>query len=201
MKKILLALAAVIACGSAAAQFTGPQAAANWTVGNLGALNGNVSFGTALFAPSQLVLVGADASSGCTGGVYGFAGPCELRVTLNQPGIYTFDYAYTSFDSDGPGGDLFGVLVDGVRVSPTVSDPGGAVSQAGTRSFTALSSFGFFVNCSDCTGGEARVTISSFRVSPVPEASTLALWLAGGAAVAGIASRRQRAAGGATRQG
>jgi hypothetical protein len=195
MKKILLALAAAAACGSATAQFSGPMAPVNWSVTNVGTLTGNVTLGTALFTLRQLVLVGADASLGCTGGTYGFAGPCELRVTVNQPGIYTFDYSYVSFDADGPGGDLFGVIVDGVRVAPSISDPGGAVSQAATRSFTAQSSFGFFLNCSDCTGGEATATITSFSVAAIPEPGTLALWLAGGAVLAGVAMRRRRRGG------
>lgn len=191
MHKTLLALATLAACGSASAAFTGDAAPGNWAVSNLGTLTGTFSLGTALFSSSQLVMIGSDSSSGCTGASYGVAGSCELRVSLNQPGIYSFDYSYVSLDSDGPGGDLFGVVVNGTRVLPQISDPGGAVAQIGTRSFTATSSFAFFLNCTDCLGGKSTVTISNFNVSPIPEPSTLALWLAGGVAAGGMAWRRR----------
>lgn len=194
MKKTLLALATLATCGTAAAAFTGTAAPGSWSVANVGTLNGSPSPGTALFTTTQLVMLGADSSNGCTGASYGFLGACELRVSLNQPGTYSFDWSYVSFDADGPGGDQFGVFVDGLRVAPSISDLGGAVSQAGNRSFVATSSFAFFLNCTDCTGGKATVTISNFTLAPIPEPSTLALWLAGGAAVAGWA-RRQRQRG------
>ena len=51
----------------------------------------------------------------------------ELLVQLARAGSYQFHWAYTTQDVDGPAGDVFGVLVDGQRL--TLSDPGGAVAQ------------------------------------------------------------------------
>jgi hypothetical protein len=79
-------------------------------------------------------------------------------------------------DADGPPGDIFGVIVDGNRIQ--LSDPGGANGQGGSRQFNAASSFGFFLNCTDCTGGTATTVVSDF-VGVVPESSTVALMLAG----------------------
>ena len=198
MKKSLLALAATVLCGAASADFSGPTAAANWTVANTGTLTGApISIGMAAFTLAQLTLTGANAATGCAGGVYGFAGPCQMQATINLAGIYSFDYVYGTLDADGPMGDIFGVIVNGVRVSPFISDPGGAVTQSGTRSFVASSSFGFFLNCTDCTGDTATVTITNFNLSPIPEPSSLALWLAGGLVAAVSVRRRHGALGSA----
>lgn len=193
MKKILLPLALTVLCGAASADFSGASAPANWVIANTGTYTGApLVNGSAVFTSSQLTLSGADSTGGCTGAVYGFAGPCQVQVSINLPGIYSFAYAYTTQDSAGAGGDIFGVIVNGARVVPSISDLGGAVSQSGTRTITATSSFGFFLNCTDCTGGKAVVTISDFSVSAVPEPSTWALGLAGGAALAAAAMRRPR---------
>lgn len=202
MKTIALAsLFAVAAfCSPAQADFTGAYAPANWTTLTSGTLTGSgTSLGSATFASSSLSLVGGNTLSplsdvSCVGGAYGFAGPCQVQTTINLPGTYSFHWAYSTADDAGPGGDLFGLLVNGARIQ--LSDPGGAVSQSGDRTFSASSSFGWYINCTDCTGGAASATITAFNtVAAVPEPATYALML-GGLAAFGVLTRRRRASRG-----
>ena len=199
MRKTLLLQAVAAAAAStalpAAADFTGAAAPGNFTVANVGTLVGSAPApGTATFSTAQLLLRGGNTAGtalGCTGGVYStLTSPCQLQVTLNLPGTYSFNWSYATADADGPGGDIFGVVVDGTRIA--VSDLGGAVGQLGSASFVAGSSFGWFLNCTDCIGGIATATVSSFVLSPVPEPASQALLLAGGAAVAGVVAARRR---------
>jgi hypothetical protein len=107
----------------------------------------------------------------CSGGFFQTLGPCQLQATINMPGTYSFSWSYLMSDTAGPGGDLFGVIVDSTRIQ--LSDPGGADAQTGTRTFAANSSFGWFVNCTDCIGGSATSTISQFTfAAAVPEPET-----------------------------
>lgn len=196
-----IALTAVVAvtafCGPAHADFTGPYAPVHWTTLTSGSLTGSGSSpGSATFASSSLSLVGGDTVSpvtdvSCVGATYGFAGPCQLQTTISLPGTYSFHWAYSTADGAGPGGDLFGVLVNGARIQ--LSDPGGTVGQSGDRTFSASSSFGWYINCTDCTGGAASATITAFNaVAAVPEPEMYALMAAGLAAL-GLITRRQRA--------
>jgi hypothetical protein len=126
------------------------------------------------------VLVGGDSNpNGCTGGTYSVLGPCQIQAVYAVPGAYSFAWSYATADGAGPGGDFFGVLVDGVRI--TLSDLGGPVNQVGAQQYTAATSFGWFLNCTDCTGGAATATITALAV---PEPSAWVLLVAGGAALA-----------------
>jgi hypothetical protein len=186
MKSFAFALLALLGfAGPAAADFTGPTAPGNWVVTNTGSLiGGSPTLGSATFSTTQLMLTGSnslsplDDSPGCSGGFFQTLGPCQLQVTTNLPGTYSFSWSYLTSDTAGPGGDPFGVIVDSTRIQ--LSDPGGANSQTGTRTFAANSSFGWFVNCSDCIGGSATSTISQFTfAAAVPEPETYALIVAG----------------------
>ena len=188
--------------GPAAAQFTGPVAPGAWTITNIGTLTGgSPTLGTAIFSPpTQLALTGSNSlspdgpggfSPSCAGGFFQTLGPCQLQVTVNVPGTYSFSWAYQTSDSAGPGGDLFGVIVDSTRI--LLSDSGGANAQSGTRTFAAGSSFGWFINCTDCIGGSASATISQFAFArAVPEPETYALLIAGALLTAADVRRRRR---------
>lgn len=110
-----------------------------------------------------LTLVGGNGTnSGCPGAQYGFgSGPCTVTASLLAPrASYSFDWSYTTGDNSGPGADLFGVVVDG-QVVP-LSDPGGPQQQSGKVTVTPATSLSFFLNCTDCTDGNAQATVSSF---------------------------------------
>jgi hypothetical protein len=112
-----------------------------------------------------------------------------VQATIALAGTYSFNWSYLTADGAGPGGDIFGAVVDGTRVS--LSDPGGAISQTGSASLTAASSFGWFLNCTDCIGGSAAATISNFNFTQaIPEPSTYGLMLAGLAAFGLIRRKR-----------
>jgi hypothetical protein len=195
----LLAYASLVLLGFAgpagAVDFTGPVAPATWTVANTGTLTGgSPTLGAATFSTTQLAMTGSNSFSpsaggdapSCTGGFFQTLGPCQLQVTRNLAGTYSFSWSYVTSDSAGPGGDIFGVIVDSSRIQ--LSDPGGANAQSGTNTFAAASSFGWYINCSDCIGGSATSTISQFNfvAAAIPEPETYALMFAG---VLGLVAR------------
>jgi len=199
MRSVAFALLALLGfAGPAAAVFTGPTAPANWTVTNTGSLiGGSPTLGSATFTTTQLMMTGSNSTSpggdapGCSGGFFQTLGPCQLQVTINTPGTYSFTWSYLSSDDAGPGGDPFGVIVDSTRIQ--LSDPGGASAQSGTSTFAAASSFGWFINCSDCIGGSATATISQFGfAAAIPEPGTYALIIAGAMGLAARLSGRRR---------
>jgi hypothetical protein len=175
-----LGLAASLPVGAAALNgFTGPYAPGTWNTTVLGNLAG-ASGGSASFTASQLTLVGGNAASpnpanftpACVGGQFGLLGPCEIDVTTTHiANPFTFNWAYSSADDTGAAGDFFGVIIDGVRT--VLSDPGGAPTQSGHLSILANSSFGWFVNCTDCIGGAATASITAFSAAPEPASLAL----------------------------
>ena len=193
-------MAAVLAVPVLAAPVAG-AGLADFSAANTGTLVGDpILQGTAAqVSATEMLLTGGDAAVGCQGGVYSDAtSPCALMVTLGLAGDYRFHWAYNTADGAGPAGDIFGVVVDGQR--SVLSDLGGPVSQSGSASFSASSSFAWFINCTDCSGGSASVSITQFTTTAVPEPATGWLLMAGLAGVGGVAGvgglgRQQRPAG------
>ena len=197
---ILALLAATLAwpAHGAVIGFTGPYAPGTFATTFAGSLG--PAGGSTFINMTTVRIEGGDDLSpdpvnqtpACTGATYGVAGPCEVRfVTTNIMNPFAFDWSYSTADLGGPGGDLFGMLVDGVRVQ--LSDPGGPILQSGHQSVSATSSFGWYVNCTDCIEGRATATITNFSagVTAVPEPMTVALLGLGGVAAGAIRRRRR----------
>ena len=161
-----LGLAASLPAHGGVVGFNGPFAPGTWVVQILG----SPTQGSATFQGNTgLEIIGGDTL--CPGATPGLLGPCQVQVTTtNIENPFTFHWEYSTADTAGPGFDIFGVLVDGVSIQ--LSDPGGPVAQSGDASFNATSSFGFFVNCTDCTEGAATVNITQFAA---PEPASIAL--------------------------
>src|SRR5579862_7959239 len=189
-----LSLAASLPASAAAINgFTGAFAPGTWSTTVLGNLTGAAG-GSASFTSSQLTLVGGNAASpnpanftpACTGAQFSLLGPCEIDITTTHiANPFTFNWSYTSADDTGAAGDLFGIIVDGVRT--VLSDLGGAPAQSGHISVLADSSFGWFVNCTDCIDGAATVSITGFSAAPEPASMALL-----GIGFAGLAYSRRR---------
>jgi len=192
MNKTLTSLLLGAACTvpAYATDFVGAGAPGTLAISTTGDLALDAAGGSASATASTLVLVGGDADpTGCAGSNYSVLGLCQIQAVFTAPGNYGFSWGYTTADGGGPAGDMFGVLVDGRAV--TLSDLGGAVAQGGSVQFTANTSFGWYVNCTDCTGGAATATITGLSVTAVPEPASWALMLAGACGVAGRAWRRR----------
>lgn len=189
----LLLLATSVHVSAEVIGFTGPYAPNTWTATFLGNLSGISVPGSTVNTTTSLVITGGDSSGGCIGGVLGSIGPCEIRFTTGHiENSFSFHWVYSTSDTSGPAGDLFGVIVNGVRT--VLSDAGGANSQSGDFLVSALTSFGWFINCTDCLRGAATATVTDFRagVAQIPEPEAYALLLAG-LSFFGFCARRKKA--------
>jgi hypothetical protein len=181
--------------------FTDGFAPGTWTVNVTGTLSTpGGSLGAVTETPTTFSIVGGNGASpdpanfvpDCVGSTFGILGPCEVdvfRTPVAPNATFIFHWSYTTADSGGPTGDIFGMLEDGVRIQ--LSDPGGPISQSGDVTAHALTSFGWFVNCTDCIEGAATATITSFVAQPnvaAPEPSSVLL-LGLGALGLGVGSR------------
>ena len=167
---VSLTLAA--ASGASAATVFGFQDAydpINWTFTNSNA-NGFVNTGG---APASISLTGGNNDSV-------ISGTTNYTTTAAAAGTVTFNWNYSTNDSDGPFSDPFGYLLNGSFTQ--VTNDGGGVVQNGTSTFNVLAgvSFGFRIFTVDNLFGRASVTISNFS-APIPEPSTvLSLLVLGG---------------------
>jgi hypothetical protein len=128
--------------------------------------------GSAIQTSDVYTLTGGDGNpakadgSACAGGQYGFAtSPCQVTVVSTDGtvrGNVSFDWSYATKDTSGPGADLFGVIVDGTMIP--LSDPGGMQVQSGRKVVTVTSSMSWYINCTDCTQGEAQAKVSAITV-------------------------------------
>jgi hypothetical protein len=190
---VAMALAAMACTPAAMAQFSGSLAPATWTTSVTGPTFGGLVNITG--APASVTLRGGDDATGggCPDGTAaGMIGGCQMSWSHIGPVNLAFNWSFSTADIS-PQYDSFGMLVDGVRIELVAN--GGDVTQSGHAVANAVSSFGWYINCSDCTGGAAMATISS--VSAVPEPTSMALMALGIAAlVARAASRRNTTAQG-----
>ena len=166
-----VALAGACSLPAAHAAFSGALAPALWTTTITGpTFSSSIDTST---APASITLHGGNdaAGQGCPDGTLpGFVGGCQISFTIGGNATYSFHWSYASSDIS-PQYDSFGMLVDGVRTQLVAS--GGDVLQSGDRSVHANSSFGWYINCTDCTGGASLATISQITAVPEPETTAL----------------------------
>lgn len=179
----LLGLSASLPATADIIGFTGAFAPATWATTVIGDVSpvGAGGDGSVTPLPTLVTITGGDditgggiAELGCLIGVL----QCEIRFTHPATAGFTgfsFHWHYVSSDSAGPQLDQFGARAGSVITN--LSNPGiPDAIQDGDRIFSTTSSFGWFINCGDCIGGSATVTISNFRaIAAVPEPASLAL--------------------------
>jgi hypothetical protein len=152
--------------------FNGPFNPGTWTTTFLGTLNLGAGGGPGSTTQSNsiLTIVGgntgiAPPNLGCISGI----NTCEIDITHAAGLLFKFHWNYNT--ADDPGFDPFGMLVDGNHIPlATVNGSSGDVA------VFAKSSFGWFINCTDCTSGAATAVITAFSAAPEP-ASLLLLAL------------------------
>ena len=180
----LLGLAVSLPAGADVIGFTDGFAPGTWTVNFTGTLlTPGGSLGIVTQTPTTFTIVGGNGTSpdpanfvpDCSGATYSVLGPCEVDVFHAAAPFTTFlfHWAYTTADSAGPAGDIFGMLLNGTRT--VLYNPAGPISQSGDVVAHAITSFGWFVNCTDCIEGAATATITNFQAQTAPEPATLAL--------------------------
>ena len=119
-----------------------------------------------------------------------------LYIELVDVGqTFTFDWTYSTLDTDGAGWDPAGYLINNTlyQLSPETSGPG--YSGSGVTAITLLAgdTFGWYVQGIDSRNGPGKLVIGMSAVTlVVPEPSSYALLLAGLLLVGLCVRRRHR---------
>jgi PEP-CTERM motif-containing protein len=177
-----LALGASLPARADIIGFTGPFNPGTWTTTFVGTLNLSAGGGpgSTTMTPSTLTMVGGDTGMDVGLGCMSGNGTCEIRITHAGAPPLHFHWSYSTVDE--PTFDPFGMLVDGVHLQlASVNGTSGDVN------LSATTSFGWYINCTDCTSGAATAVITAFQVA---EPASLALL---GLGLAIFACRRRRA--------
>ena len=170
LRRLILAVTVALAIAASAPAealtigFNGAYDPTQWTTTILG----TPPLGSAVFSASHttLTITGGDSLTGCVGGIAGLPGPCEVDVTSKNPrNLFSFHWDYNTTEI-GAGFDQFGILLNGNHT--VLSDLGGPLHQSGNVFITANTQFGWYINCTDCTGGAATVNITQFTAAPEP---------------------------------
>ena len=169
---------------TASANFSGYYAPSNWLIGH--APDASIDSGSidTTLAPGSITLIGSNNGSDV---------PSRVDFTIIAPaaGTFSFNWSYTSTDSDGAFYDPAGYRKNGQF---QLTDGGGANSQSGLKSVLVAAGdvIGFHVTTLDNIGGSASLTISNFS-APVPEPASVAMMALGLLGLAGaVAARRRR---------
>jgi len=128
-------------------------------------------------APVSITLTGSD-EGGCFNGLIFTSSSRDLNlpadhivlfgcdtfyeITIQCAGTVDFDWDYETFDTDGPGFDPMGFLVNDDTTQ--LSDGGGTDTQSGSESVPVQGGdiFGFFIKTGDDAAGEANTVYSEF---------------------------------------
>lgn len=176
---------ALAAPAVASADFAGPYDVSNWTLTQ----NNSDGIVDTSSAPASITIVGPNNGTGA-------AGTTDFTIAAAGTGTWSFDWEYTSIDTDDFDGA--GWLLNGFYTEVANNDSQGTGSES--IPVAAGDIIGFRVRSDDNLLGPGVFTISSFEapvgvIPPpgVPAPSTLSL-LALGAAGLGIARQRRKAA-------
>lgn len=188
--KVLLTVVLLIAAsGTALADdvgFTGNYAAGNWTF-----FNNGVSGGGSI-SPTTMTITGSNAGCGFFCNPAPGASDTGFLTTAAYAATISFNWSFTTFDSDGTGFDYpFYVTINGT----TFWAQSGSTTQSGTISFSVNAGdvFGFGVHSVDQIFGPGVLDITNFKstsTSQVPEPASLFLMGTGLVAAAGSLRKR-----------
>src|ERR1043166_2736768 len=154
--------------------FNGPFNPGTWTTTFLGTLNLSAGGGpgsTSIPQPPSTTLTIVGGNTGAAPGLGCLSGINSCEIDFTHTGGLLFKFHWTYNTADDPGFDPFGILVDGNKI--TLATVNGT---SGDFAIGAKSSFGWFINCTDCTSGAATAVITGFVAAPEP-ASLLLLAL------------------------